>query len=97
MVQTKITDENTLVKAAKKAHRQMQAVSQKIKLAKKELASLRAEFDEKPPANISAEDKKAYESIVKSVRTVIDSDCKTAIKDAERLIVDTHSTLNRLI
>jgi hypothetical protein len=97
MVQTKITDENTLVKAGKKAHRQIQAVSQKIKLAKKEIAALRAEFDEKPPSNISAEDRKAYESIVKSARTFIDSDCKTAIKDAERLIVDTHATLNRLI
>lgn len=97
MAPTKIKDENTLVRAVKKAHQQMQTTSKKLKTAKQEIGALRKELDEKPPADISAEDRKAYESIVKNARAVIDQNGKPAFKEAERLLVDTHKSLNYLI
>lgn len=97
MAQTKIKDENTLVRAVKKAHQQIQATSKKLKTAKQEFAALRKEFDEKPPQNIGAEEQKAYEMIAKIARAAIDKEGKLAFKDAERLLVDAHRTLNNLI
>lgn len=93
MVQKKITDEDSYIKAAKKAHQQMQAVSKKIKTAKREVALLRKELDEKPPADLSADDKAKYESHAKYFRSFIDADGKRAFKDVERMMVDFHRDL----
>jgi predicted neutral ceramidase superfamily lipid hydrolase len=96
MAQTKIKDEDTLVRAVKKAHQQVQNTSKKLKAVKQEIAALRKEFDEKPPSDISEKERKAYESIAKEARSVIDKIGKTYLKDAERLLVESHNTLNGL-